>query len=97
LCLERPDARVYDLIPGPPSGQVRLADRLEEAKGQLAVEQVVHWEADTDLEALQNSTVRVQDLVLEWADEPSSLAAMLSSTAELLDGHINAAATNGVR
>jgi hypothetical protein len=39
----------------------------------------------------------VWDLVLDRADGPSSLAAALSMAAKLLEGHINAAATNGVR
>jgi hypothetical protein len=37
--LERPSARVYDLILGPPSNWTLLADRLEEAIERLSVEQ----------------------------------------------------------
>jgi hypothetical protein len=39
--LERPGARLCDLILGPPSGRARLANQLEEATGQLGVEQDV--------------------------------------------------------
>jgi hypothetical protein len=49
---------------------------------------------DIDLEALWNSSTRVRDLVLEQADGPSSLVAALSSVAELLKGHIDAAGAN---
>jgi hypothetical protein len=49
---------------------------------------------DVDLEALWNSSTQVQDLVLEQVDGPSSLVAVLSSVAELLEGHIDAAGAN---
>jgi hypothetical protein len=49
------------------------------------------------LKALQNSTTRFWDFVLERADGLSSVAVALSLEAELLEGHIDAAATNGVR
>jgi hypothetical protein len=42
--LEQPGVRICDLLLGPPSGRVRLADRLEEA---------VRREVDTELEALR--------------------------------------------
>jgi hypothetical protein len=44
--------RICDLILGPPSDRVRLADRLEEAIGRHWVEQAVRQEADAKLEAL---------------------------------------------
>jgi hypothetical protein len=59
---------------GPPSGWARLADRLEEAAGQLGAELAARWEANTELEALQTSATWVRDLVLDGADGPSSLA-----------------------
>jgi hypothetical protein len=58
LRLERPNARIGDLILGLPSSWAELTDRLEEAIGQLGVEQVVHREADIELEALWNSATR---------------------------------------
>jgi hypothetical protein len=44
--------RICDLILGPPSDRVRLADRLEEAIGRHWVEQAVRQEVDAKLEAL---------------------------------------------
>jgi hypothetical protein len=46
-CFENSGMRLYDLILRPPLGQVRLADQLEEAVGQLQVER---READIELE-----------------------------------------------
>jgi hypothetical protein len=40
---------------------------------------------------------RVWDLVLDWADGPSSLIASLSTVVEMLEGWVDAAAANGVR
>jgi hypothetical protein len=94
--LEIHGTRVYDLILGLPSGRAQLVDILEEAVGQLGAEQAMWWEVDTELEALQNSVVRVRDLVLEWADRPSSLAALLSLAAELLKGRIDCTTANRV-
>jgi hypothetical protein len=54
-------------------------------------------EVDAELEALQTSAARVQDLVLGSADEPPSLAASMSMVTELLEGRINTAVANGVR
>jgi hypothetical protein len=61
------------------------------------VELAPRREMDAELEALQTLVVWVQDLVLDNADGPSSLAASLSTVVELLEGQVNAAATNGVR
>jgi hypothetical protein len=55
-----------------------------------------HREAVVELRALLSSTVQVQDLVLYKSDEASSLAASLSSAANLIKGCVDAAATNGV-
>jgi hypothetical protein len=49
------------------------------------------------LKALQNSATRFWDFVLEQADGLSSVVVALSLEAELLEGHIDTAATNGVR
>jgi hypothetical protein len=68
---------------------------LEEAAGQLGVEQAARGEADAELEDLWNSAARVRDLVLERVDGSSSLAVSLSLAAELLEGHIDATAANG--
>jgi hypothetical protein len=57
--LEKPGVRLCDLILGSPFSQARLADRLEEAAGQLEVEHAARWEADAELEALRSSTARV--------------------------------------
>jgi hypothetical protein len=51
-------------------------------------------EADVVLEALQTSASQVQDLVLEGPYGSSSLAASLSSMAELIEEHVNAVAAN---
>jgi hypothetical protein len=51
-CLKKFVVRICDLILGPPSDRVRLADRLEEAIGRHWVEQAVRQEADAKLEAL---------------------------------------------
>jgi hypothetical protein len=41
-----------DLLLGPPLGQARMADRLDEAVGQLRAELAVRWEVDAKLETL---------------------------------------------
>jgi hypothetical protein len=43
------------------------------------------------------SAAQVQDLVLDGAHGPSSLAASMSTTVELLEGRIGTATANGVR
>jgi hypothetical protein len=53
-------------------------------------------EVDAELEALWPSAVQVWVMVLHRADCPSSLVASLSTAAELLEGRVNAVATNGV-
>jgi hypothetical protein len=50
--LEWPAARIYDLLLRPPPGQAWLADRLDEAVGQLREELVRRWKAEVELEAL---------------------------------------------
>jgi hypothetical protein len=50
--LEWPPVRIYNLLLGPPPGQARLADHLDEAVRQLRVELVAQWEANVELEAL---------------------------------------------
>jgi hypothetical protein len=47
-------------------------------------------------QALQNSATRVWDLVLQRSSEAPSLAAALFSTTNLIEGHADAVATNGV-
>jgi hypothetical protein len=96
-CLERPNARVHDLILGPPSGQARLVDQMEEAARQLGAEQAADRQADVELKALQNPAIWVLDMVLEQADGLSSLVVLLSSAAELLEGHIDVVAANEIR
>jgi hypothetical protein len=51
--------RICDLILGPPSDRVRLANHLEEVVGQLWVEQATRREVHFELEALQNSVTWV--------------------------------------
>jgi hypothetical protein len=95
--LERPNARVSDLILGMPSGRARLVDQLEEATRQLEAKYVARREADAELETIRSSMARVWDLVLERANGLSSLATSLSSMVELLEDCIAVAIANGVR
>jgi hypothetical protein len=95
--LERPGTRVCDLILGLPSGRTQLGDWLEEVAEWLKAELAARREADATLEASQALAARIQDLVLGGDDGLSSLAASLSSVVELLEGHVDAAAANGVR
>jgi hypothetical protein len=88
--------RNYDLLLGPPVGWARLSNRLDEAAEQFRVELAAWREEDAELEALWILVVRVQDLVLGGIEGPSSLGASMSMVAELLEGRINAVATNGV-
>jgi hypothetical protein len=88
--------RNYDLLLGPPLGWARLSNRLDEAAEQFRVELAAWREEDAELEALWILVVRVQDLVLGGIEGPSSLGASMSMVAELLEGRINAVATNGV-
>jgi hypothetical protein len=46
--------------------------------------------------ALQNLDTWVRELVLKRTDETSSLATSLSSTVDLIEGRVDAAATNGI-
>jgi hypothetical protein len=95
--LERPGVWIYDLLLGPPSGRARLIDHLDEDAGQLGAELAARREADFELEALWTSVAQVRDLVLDRVDGMSFLAASLSIAAELLEGRVDATATNGVR
>jgi hypothetical protein len=95
--LEQTAMRICNLLHGPPTSRDRLANRLDGAIGQLRVELATHREANAEPEALWTLAVRVQDLVVGSADGPSSLAASMSTAAELVEGRIDAAAANGVR
>jgi hypothetical protein len=53
-------------------------------------------EVDAKLEDLRTSAAHVRDLVLDNDDESSSLAASMSTAVELLEGRIDAVATNEV-
>jgi hypothetical protein len=44
----------------------------------------------------QSLATRIRDLLLERSDEMPSRAVVLSSTAEQIEGRVDAAATNGV-
>jgi hypothetical protein len=94
--LERPGVRIYDLLLGPPSDRAHLANCLDDAAGQLGVELAAWREVDADLEALRTLATWVRDLVLDRVDMPSSLAASLSTVAELLEGHVDTETANGV-
>jgi hypothetical protein len=83
-----------DLLLGPPLGQARMADRLDEAVGQLRVELAVRWEVDAKPETLRTLVVRVWDLVMDNANGLSSLALSLSTVVELLKGRINTMTAN---
>jgi hypothetical protein len=82
--LKRPTTRICDLLLGPPPGQAWLADRLDEATGQLREELAAQREVEAELEALQSSAARVQDLVLGDVGRSSSLATSMSTVAEQL-------------
>jgi hypothetical protein len=47
-------------------------------------------------QALQSSAIWVWDMVLKSHDETSSLAAVLSSTSDLIESRIDAMTVNGV-
>jgi hypothetical protein len=68
---------------------------LDEAAGRLEVELTARRQVNAELEALQTSAARVQDLVLDNIDGPSSLATSLSMVAELLEGQIDVTTANG--
>jgi hypothetical protein len=89
LHLRTSGSRVCDLILGPVGDRVHLAIHLEEAIRQL-------WAMQDEHRSLQNSTTRVQDLVLKRSDEASSLVASLCWTADLVKDLVNAAAASGV-
>jgi hypothetical protein len=55
------------------------------------------WEEDAKLMAQPSSAAQVQDLVLRGSDGMPSLATSLSSVADLIKGHVDAATANGVR
>jgi hypothetical protein len=95
--LERPDARTCDLHLSLPPDQAQHADRLDEATRRLEAELTAQWQVGTELEALRTSAARVQDLVLDNIDGPSSLSASLSIMAELLEVQIDATTANRVR
>jgi hypothetical protein len=71
-----------------------MADRLDEAVGQLRVELAVRWEVDAKPETLRTLVVRVWDLVMDNANGLSSLALSLSTVVELLKGRINTMTAN---
>jgi hypothetical protein len=78
--------------------QSGLAGRPTEGGRRLArAEQATQLVVDDELEALHCSVARVQDIVLDRADGSSSLVALLSLVMELLEDHIDATTTNGVR
>jgi hypothetical protein len=51
---------------------------------------------DAEWEVLQTLAAWIRDLVLDNADGPSSLATSISMVAELLEGWVDVAASNGV-
>jgi hypothetical protein len=59
---------------------------------ELAAQRVT----DAELEPPQTSVVWVWDMVLDRADGLSSQSTSLSMAAELLEGRVNAAPSNGV-
>jgi hypothetical protein len=95
--LERRVARICDLLLVPSPSQAWLADRLDEAAGQLKVELAARREAEAKLEVLRSSAARVWDLVLGGVGRPSSLVTSMSVVVDLLEGRIDAVAANWVR
>jgi hypothetical protein len=51
---------------------------MDEAVEWLEAELIAWWQVDAELESPRTSIARVQDLVLDNIDEPSSLAVSLS-------------------
>jgi hypothetical protein len=95
--LERPVARICDLLLVPSPGQAWLADRLDEATRQLKVELAARREAEAELEVLRSSAAWVWDMVLGGVGRPSSLVTSMSVVVDLLGGRIDAVAANWVR
>jgi hypothetical protein len=83
LCpqLEVPGMKICSLLLGPPPGQARWADRLEEAVERLEAALAERRQVDALLEALRTSATLNRDLVLGEADRPSSLVTSLSMVA----------------
>jgi hypothetical protein len=71
-------------------GRAHLVPRLAEAAGPL-------WVMQDEIHALSSFATQIRDLVLERTDEMPSLVVALSSTPKQIEGHIDAAATNGVQ
>jgi hypothetical protein len=94
--LERPTMSICDLLLGAPPSWARLADQLDEPIGMLTAKLAAQWEVGVELESLQTLAMHVWDLVLDNVDGSSSLAASMSTVVELLEGWIDATATNGV-
>jgi hypothetical protein len=88
--------RIWSLLLGPPPGQVRWADRLEEAAGRLEAALAERRQVDAELEALRTSATLVWDVILGEAGGPSSLVMSLSMVAEEVENWINTTAANGV-
>jgi hypothetical protein len=88
--------RIYDLLLGPPPSQARWNDQLAEAAGRLEAKLTTRRLLDAELGALWTSAAGTQDQVLGNADGPSSPVASLSMVAELLEGRIDTAVSNGV-
>jgi hypothetical protein len=61
LCsrLERPGAKIYDLLLRLPLDQARWANRLDEAAGRLEAELTAQRQVNTELEALWTLVARV--------------------------------------
>jgi hypothetical protein len=60
------------------------------------VELAAWREVDTELEELWSLATHLQDMVMDNVDEPSSLAASLSTVVELLRDRIDTEVTSGV-
>jgi hypothetical protein len=95
LRLENSGLRVCNLILRPADERVQPIDCLKEAIRRLQAMQEEHREEIVELRALQSSATRVRDLVLKGFDKTSPLVASLSSATDLIEGLIDAAATNG--
>jgi hypothetical protein len=83
------------LILGPADDWVQLTVCLKDVVGQLHVMHDEHQEAFVELSALRSSAT-LWDLVLKGYDEMSSLSALISSAADLIEGRVDAATVNGV-
>jgi hypothetical protein len=92
--LERPSARICDLLLGLPPDRARLVDHLDKSTEQLGAELAARRELNAEPVALWTSAARIRHLVLDNVNGPFSLAASLPMLAELLEDRVDTTAAN---